>query len=167
MRKRISFVLNGNRMEMEIEVYWTLLYLLREELELTGTKSGCESGECGACTVQVNGQAVNSCLFPAVEIDGTSVMTIEGLAKPSGELHPLQIAFIEEGGVQCGYCTPGMVMAAKVLLDENPNPEEAEIRHALAGNLCRCTGYIQIIEAVKAASRALITRGEVRPRKVD
>ncbi|MBU2499595.1 MAG: 2Fe-2S iron-sulfur cluster binding domain-containing protein, partial [Proteobacteria bacterium] len=113
MRKDISFVLNGNEMEMEIAPHWTLLHLLREELELTGSKSGCESGECGACTVLVNGQAVNACLFPAMEIDGTSILTIEGLAKPSGELHPLQTAFIEEGGVQCGYCTPGMVMAAK------------------------------------------------------
>lgn len=167
MRKGISFVLNGNQMEMEIAPYWTLLHLLREELELTGSKPGCESGECGACTVLVNGQAVNACLFPAVEIDGATILTIEGMAKPSGELHPLQTAFIEQGAVQCGFCTPGMVMAAKALLDENPNPGEAEIRHALAGNLCRCTGYIQIIEAVKAASRALTTKGEVRPRKID
>ncbi|MGD2124757.1 MAG: (2Fe-2S)-binding protein [Desulfobacteraceae bacterium] len=167
MKKLISFELNGDRMEVEIEPYWTLLYLLREHLELTGTKSGCESGECGACTVLINGKAVNSCLFPAMEIEGTSVTTIEGIAKPTGELHPLQTAFTEEGAVQCGYCTPGMIMAALSLLDENPNPTEDEIRHALAGNICRCTGYTQIVEAVKAASHALTTKGEVRPRKVD
>lgn len=151
MKQVISFVLNGDLMELEVEPHWTLLYLLRERLELTGTKSGCESGECGACTVLVNGKAINSCIFPVMEIQGTTVTTIEGLAKPAGELHPLQRAFIEHGGVQCGYCTPGMIMAAKGLLDENPNPTEDEIRHALAGNICRCTGYAQIIEAIKAA----------------
>jgi carbon-monoxide dehydrogenase small subunit len=167
MRKSVSFVLNGNQMEMEVEPHWTLLDLLREELQMTGTKSGCESGECGACTVIVNGKAINACLFPAMEIQGATVTTVEGLAKPSGELHPLQTAFIEEGAVQCGYCTPGMIMSAKALLDENPNPTEEEIRHALAGNMCRCTGYVQIVDAVKAASHALSTKGEVRPRKVD
>ncbi|UCG64281.1 MAG: (2Fe-2S)-binding protein [Deltaproteobacteria bacterium] len=151
MKQVISFVLNGDQMELEVEPHWTLLYLLRERLELTGTKSGCESGECGACTVLVNGKTINSCIFPVMEIQGTTVTTIEGLAKPAGELHPLQRAFIEHGGVQCGYCTPGMIMAAKGLLDENPNPTEDEIRHALAGNICRCTGYAQIIEAIKAA----------------
>jgi aerobic carbon-monoxide dehydrogenase small subunit len=166
MKKPISFVLNGNEIEMEIEPYWTLLHLLREELELTGTKSGCESGECGACTVLVNGKAVNACLFPAMEINGAAVLTIEGLAKPSGELHPLQTAFMELGAVQCGYCTPGMILAARALLDETPKPMEDEIRHALAGNMCRCTGYTQIIEAVKAAGEAIIRKGEVRPRKV-
>jgi aerobic carbon-monoxide dehydrogenase small subunit len=152
-------------MEMEIEPHWTLLHLLREELEMTGTKSGCESGECGACTVIVNGKAVNSCLFPAMEIEGATVTTIEGLAKPSGELHPLQTTFIEKGAVQCGYCTPGMILSAKALLDENPNPSEEEIRHALAGNMCRCTGYVQIVQAVQAAGLALSTQGTVRPKK--
>jgi carbon-monoxide dehydrogenase small subunit len=151
VKQVISFVLNGDLMELEVEPHWTLLYLLRERLELTGTKSGCESGECGACTVLVNGKAINSCIFPVMEIQGTTVTTIEGLAKPAGELHPLQRAFIEHGGVQCGYCTPGMIIAAKGLLDENPNPTEDEIRHALAGNICRCTGYAQIIEAIEAA----------------
>ena len=165
MSTKVSFALNGNRMEMEIEPHWTLLHMLREELEMTGTKSGCESGECGACTVIVNGKAVNSCLFPAVEIEGATVTTIEGLAKSTGELHPLQTAFIEKGAVQCGYCTPGMILSAKALLDENPNPSEEEIRHALAGNMCRCTGYVQIVEAVQAAGVALTTRGEVRPKK--
>jgi carbon-monoxide dehydrogenase small subunit len=167
MKKEISFALNGNRMEMEVDPFWTLLELLREELEMTGTKYGCGSGECGACTVLVNGKAVNSCLFPAVEIDGATVTTIEGLSKASGELHPLQTAFIEQGAVQCGYCTPGMLMSAKALLDENPNPTEDEIRHALAGNFCRCTGYVQIVDAVKAASHAISTKGEMRPRKAE
>ncbi|RJR36036.1 MAG: (2Fe-2S)-binding protein [Desulfobacteraceae bacterium] len=165
MKKTVSFVLNGNRMEMEIEPEWTLLHLVREELEMTGSKSGCESGECGACTVIVNGKAVNSCLFPAPEIEGANVMTIEGMAKPSGDLHPLQTAFMEKGAVQCGYCTPGMIMSAKALLDENPNPSEEEIRHALAGNMCRCTGYVQIVDAVKFAAHAMGTKGEVRPSK--
>ncbi len=167
MRKRISFALNGNRMEMDIEPHWSVLHFLREELEFMGTKSGCESGECGACTVIINGKAVNACLFPAMELEGATVTTIEGLAKPGGELHPLQSAFIEHGGVQCGFCTPGMIMAAKALLDENPNPSDEEIRHALAGNICRCTGYVQIIDAVRAACRAITTKGEVRPRKVE
>jgi carbon-monoxide dehydrogenase small subunit len=166
MRKSVSFVLNGNQMEMEVEPHWTLLHLLREELQMTGTKSGCESGECGACTVIVNGKAINACLFPAMEIQGAAVTTIEGLAKPSGELHPIQTAFVEKGAVQCGYCTPGMIMSAKALLDENPNPTEEEIRHALAGNICRCTGYVQIVDAVKTASHDLATKGEMRPRKV-
>jgi carbon-monoxide dehydrogenase small subunit len=166
MKKIISFVLNGNQMELEVETHWTLLYLLREYLELTGTKSGCESGECGACTVLVNGKAVNSCLFPAMEIEGASVFTIEGMAAAFGELHPLQRTFVEHGAVQCGFCTPGMIMAAKALLDENPNPNENEIRHAIAGNICRCTGYVQIIEAIKVASQTA-AQGEVMPRKAD
>ena len=155
MKQTLSFTLNGNAMEVEVEPHWTLLHLLREELEMTGTKSGCEAGECGSCTVLINGVAVNACLFPVMEIEGTEITTIEGLAKPSGELHPLQQAFVDHGGVQCGYCTPGMIMAAKGLLDENPYPTEDEIRHALAGNFCRCTGYVQIVAAVKAASQRL------------
>ena len=153
MKKEIAFALNGNRMEMEVDPFWTLLELLREELEMTGTKYGCGSGECGACTVLVNGKAVNSCLFPAVEIDGATVTTIEGLAKASGELHPLQTAFIEQGAVQCGYCTPGMIMSARALLDENPNPTEDEIRHALAGNFCRCISHYQVVKAVMSVAK--------------
>ena len=164
MRKVVSFVLNGDQVEVEVEPHWNLLYLLREHLESTGTKSGCEVGECGACTVLVNGKAINSCLFPVMEIEGATITTIEGMAKPSGELHPLQKSFVEEGGVQCGFCTPGMIMAAKGLLDENPNPTEEEVRHALAGNICRCTGYVQIIEAVRVASRILSGQDKVMPR---
>jgi carbon-monoxide dehydrogenase small subunit len=109
-------------------------------------------GECGACTVLLDGKSVNSCIFPAMEVDGKNVITIEGLTDPQGNLHPIQKAFIELGAVQCGFCTPGMVLAGKALLDENPKPTEEEIRHGIAGNLCRCTGYIQIIQAIKAAS---------------
>ena len=166
MKKVISFELNGDPIEMEVESHWPLLYLLREQLELTGTKSGCERGECGACTVLVNGKAVNSCLLPVLEIEGTTVVTIEGMAKPSGELHPLQKAFVEHGAVQCGFCTPGMIMAAQALLKENLNPTEDEIRHAIAGNFCRCTGYVQIIKAVGGTGQTTVN-GEVMPRKTD
>jgi len=152
MGKMISFVLNGNKMAVEVKDHWTLLYLLREELCLLGTKEGCGSGECGACTVIVDGMAVNSCLFPSLEIAGKDVVTIEGLASSDGTLHPLQKSFVENGGIQCGYCTPGMIMSAKALLDESPNAEEEEIKHALAGNICRCTGYVQIIDSIKSVS---------------
>lgn len=151
MSTEITFKLNGNNTLMEIQDNWTLLHLLREEMGMTGTKEGCGSGECGACTVIVDGHAVNSCLYPAVEINGREVLTIEGLAAPDGMLHPLQTAFIEHGGIQCGFCSPGMILASKALLDENPNPTEEDIKHALAGNLCRCTGYTQIFESVQAA----------------
>jgi len=151
MGKMISFVLNGNKMAVEVKDHWTLLYLLREELGLLGTKEGCGSGECGACTVIVDGMAVNSCLFPGLEIAGKDVVTIEGLTSPDGTLHPLQKSFVENGGIQCGYCTPGMIMSAKALLDESPNATEEEIKHALAGNICRCTGYAKIVDAVAHA----------------
>lgn len=150
MSREVNFVLNGNQINMTIEDHWTLLHLLREELGLTGAKEGCGSGECGACTVTVDGRAVNSCLYIAAEIEGKKVVTIEGLAARDGGLHPLQKSFVEHGGIQCGYCSPGMIMSSKALLDENPNPNEADIRHALAGNLCRCTGYIPIFESVQA-----------------
>ncbi len=138
-------------MEVEIEPHLTLLQLLRDKLELTGTKEGCGMGECGACTVLLDGKSVNSCIFPAMEVDGKSVVTIEGLTDAQGKLHPIQKAFIEYGAIQCGFCTPGMVLSAKALLDENPKPTEAEIRTGIAGNLCRCTGYLQIVQAIKAA----------------
>ena len=152
MGKMISFVLNGNKMTVEVKDHWTLLHLLREELGLLGTKEGCGSGECGACTVIVDGMALNSCLFPGLEIAGKEVVTIEGLASPDGTLHPLQRSFVENGGIQCGYCTPGMIMSAKALLDESPNATEEEIKHALAGNICRCTGYVQIIDSINSVS---------------
>ncbi len=150
MSKEARFILNGNQIQMTIEDHWTLLHLLREELGLTGAKEGCGSGECGACTVIVDGLAVNSCLYFAVEVDGTEVLTIEGLAAADGALHPLQKSFVENGGIQCGFCSPGMILSSKALLDENPCPSEANIKHSLAGNLCRCTGYIPIFEAVQA-----------------
>lgn len=153
----IHFTLNGEPLSLEVEPHFTLLKLLRDELGLRGTKEGCGMGECGACTVLVDGKTTNSCIFPALEIDGKSVVTIEGLSDPNGDLHPIQRAFIEHGAVQCGFCSPGMILSAKALLDEIPKPSEDEIRKAIAGNLCRCTGYLQIIEAIKAASEGIGT----------
>ncbi len=152
MARKISFVFNGNHTETEIQDHWTLLELIRDHFGLTGSKEGCGSGECGACTVLVDGQAVNACLYLAAEVDGKTVLTIEGLANPDGTLHPLQTSFIENGGIQCGYCSPGMILSSKALLDENPNPTEDEIKHALAGNICRCTGYLQIFKSIKAVA---------------
>jgi carbon-monoxide dehydrogenase small subunit len=128
-----------------------LLDLLREDLGLTGTKKGCEQGECGACTVLMNGKAVLSCLIPAHKADGAEILTVEGMAR-GDRLHPLQQAFWEEGAVQCGYCTPGMLLAAKALLDEVPEPDEEQVKRAISGNLCRCTGYAKIIRAVRSAA---------------
>jgi len=152
MKQTLSFVLNGEPVEVDIEPHLTLLEVLRDTLGLTGTKEGCGAGECGACTVLLDGKTVNACIFPAMEAEAKNVVTIEGIADAQGNLHPIQKAFIEHGAVQCGFCTPGMVLSAKALLDENPKPTEEEIRHGIAGNLCRCTGYLQIIEAIKAAS---------------
>jgi aerobic carbon-monoxide dehydrogenase small subunit len=152
MARDIGFTFNGNPLKMTVEDHWTLLYFIREELGYTGTKEGCGGGECGACTVIVDGEAVNSCLYLAAEIDGKDLVTIEGLASEDGTLHPLQQAFVENGGIQCGFCSPGMIMSAKALLDKNPNANEAEIKHAIAGNLCRCTGYVQIIDSIKSVS---------------
>jgi carbon-monoxide dehydrogenase small subunit len=152
MKQPITFNLNGESVQVEIEPHLTLLQLLRDKLELTGTKEGCGMGECGACTVLLDGKTVNSCIFPAMEVDGKSVTTIEGLTDAQGNLHPIQKAFVEYGAIQCGFCTPGMVLSAKALLDENPKPTEEEIRNGIAGNLCRCTGYLQIFQAIKAVS---------------
>jgi len=149
MKKELTFTLNGEVVKADVDPQWTLLYLLREVLELTGTKEGCGYGECGACTVIIDGQAVNSCLYPVMEAEGKTITTIEGLASRDGQLHPLQTAFINEGAVQCGFCTPGMIMSAKALLDTNDKPTEEEIKDAVAGNLCRCTGYVKIIDAIK------------------
>jgi carbon-monoxide dehydrogenase small subunit len=140
--------INHKRCELEIKPNLTLLSLLREELGLTGTKCGCEVGECGACTVLMNGKAVNSCLVLAPQIDGQEIMTVEGLAN-GNELHPLQESFLDHDAVHCGFCTPGMLMSAKDLLDHNSNPTEEDIRIAISGNLCRCSGYQQIIDAVQ------------------
>ena len=154
MSKKIVIDLNNDRLTIDIEEHWTLLYLLREKLGLTGSKEGCGSGECGACSVIVDGKAINSCLCPAMEADGKKITTIEGLSSPDGTLDPLQKSFVENGGIQCGFCSPGMIISSRALLDENPNPSEQEIKHALAGNLCRCTGYVQIIDSVKSARDA-------------
>jgi len=147
---RIRFTLNGEETEVSFAPYKTLLEVLREELGHTGTKHGCELGECGACAVLLDGKAVLSCLVLALECEGRQVLTVEGLGK-DGALHPLQDAFAELGAAQCGYCTPAILVTAKALLEENPHPSRDEIREALSGNLCRCTGYLQIFEAVEAA----------------
>ena len=151
--KRIVTVVNHKKYECTIPVYMTLAEFLREELGLTGTKIGCNEGECGACTVILSGEAVNSCLVLAVEADGQEILTIEGLS--GGELHPLQQAFLDAGAVQCGFCTPGMILTAKALLDHNPHPGEEEIRKGIEGNICRCTGYNGIINAVMLASKRM------------
>jgi len=147
----LTMVLNGEEVTVEVGPDALLVDALRDQLELTGTKEACGEGECGACTVLLDGEPVTSCLVPALKAQGREVMTVEGLAS-SEELHPLQKAFIEHGAVQCGYCTPGMLMSAKALLDRDPHPTEGEIRQAISGNLCRCTGYVKIVEAIKAAS---------------
>jgi carbon-monoxide dehydrogenase small subunit len=146
----LTMKLNGESVTVEVEPFELLVDVLRDKLSLTGTKIGCSEGECGACTVIMDGRAVLSCLLPAMKAHGREVVTIEGLSS-GDELHPLQRAFIEKGAVQCGYCTPGMIMSAKALLDENPRPSADEIEEAMAGNLCRCTGYLQIIEAIESA----------------
>ena len=152
MSHEISFTFNGNPIKMIVEDHWTLLHLIREELGYTGTKEGCGSGECGACTVIVDDMAVNSCLYLAAEIDGRQLTTIEGLAAADGTLHPIQKSFVDNGGIQCGFCSPGMILSAKALLDKAPNASEADITEAIAGNLCRCTGYVQIVDSIKAVS---------------
>lgn len=155
MKKEILFSLNGIEISVFVKGHERLIDVLRHHLGLTGTKEGCGQGECGACTVIVDGRAVNSCLYPALEISGKSILTIEGLQSPEHRLSVLQQAFVDCGAIQCGYCTPGMILSAKALLDSNPKPTEEEIREALQGNLCRCTGYVQIITAVKQAASHL------------
>ena len=144
--------MNGEQRELDVEPTKSLLSVLRDDLFLTGTKRGCDSGECGACTVLMNGKAVNACLVLAGELDGAEIVTIEGLSRSVDELHPLQKAFIEKGAVQCGFCTPGVIMTAKAFLDVNPQPTEDEVRDAISGNLCRCTGYSKIVSAILASA---------------
>jgi aerobic carbon-monoxide dehydrogenase small subunit len=159
MTCKISLFVNDEAYSLDVETDWTLLKVIREDLGLTGTKEGCGEGQCGSCTVLVDGKPVNSCLVLAVDVNGKSVMTIEGLAK-DGKLHPIQAAFIEKGAIQCGFCTPGMILTAKGLLDKHPSPSEEEIRLGIAGNLCRCTGYAKIIEAIRTA--APLMRGKAQ-----
>ena len=149
MKTLINFKVNGEGYDLAVEPNKTLVDLLRYDLGLTGTKKGCGTGECGSCTVILNGKPVNSCLVLAIQANGAEIVTIEGLKPPLG-LHPLQQAFVDKGAIQCGFCTPGMILSASSLLKQNPNPTEAEIRTALSGNLCRCTGYQKIVEAVQS-----------------
>jgi len=155
MKSEISFYVNGSAVTLSVDAHRRLLDVLREDLGLCGTKEGCGEGECGACTVIVDGRAVNACLYPAPEIDGKQVLTIEGLSGPQNELSIIQKAFSECGAIQCGFCSPGMIMSTKALLDEISDPTDEEIREALLGNLCRCTGYVQILEAVRRAAELL------------
>ena len=153
-KQTIHIKVNGQPYELAVEPHWTLLETVREQLALTGSKEGCGTGDCGACSLIVDGKLITSCLMLAPEADGSEITTIEGLAR-NGDLHPVQQSFIEAGGVQCGFCTPGMIMAAKALLDSNPRPTLEDVRLGLAGNLCRCTGYAKIYEAVLAAAERI------------
>lgn len=150
-KKPITLTVNDELWQVEVKPNQTLLEFLREDLHLTGTKEACGTGDCGACTVLLNGEPVNSCLILAIEANGHEIVTIEGIAK-GDHLHPVQNAFIEKGAIQCGFCTPGMILSVVALINRNPHPSEAEIREAIAGNLCRCTGYAKIVEAAIAAT---------------
>jgi carbon-monoxide dehydrogenase small subunit len=149
---RITLTVNGVAETVDVPQHMTLLQMIREKLSLTGTKNGCSAGECGACTVLMNGEPVNSCMVLAAECEGADIVTVEGLAK-EGKLTSLQQTIIKSGGVQCGFCTPGMLISATALLNRNPNPTETEIREAIVGNLCRCTGYFRIVDAIKEAAK--------------
>jgi carbon-monoxide dehydrogenase small subunit len=155
MKHKISVTLNGNRREDEVEPRLLLVHYLRDNAGLTGTHVGCDTSQCGACTVHFDGKAVKSCTLFAVQADGHEVKTIEGMAAHDGDLHPIQQAFWDEHGLQCGYCTPGFIMAAAYLLEQNPDPTDDEIRKGLEGNLCRCTGYVNIVKAVQTAARTM------------
>jgi aerobic-type carbon monoxide dehydrogenase small subunit (CoxS/CutS family) len=152
-QKTISVEVNGTTYEREVEARRLLVHFIRDDLDLTGTHVGCDTGNCGACSVIVDGMLLKSCMMLAVQADGASIETVEGLGA-DGQMHPLQQAFGEHHALQCGYCTPGMLMSAKALLDENPEPTEGEIRRAIQGNICRCTGYVNIVEAISAAAEA-------------
>jgi carbon-monoxide dehydrogenase small subunit len=155
MKQALSFTVNGSARSLEVEPTRRLIDVLRDDLGLTGTKEGCSIGVCGACTVLVDGKVMSGCLTLAVAVQGRDLLTIEGLAR-GGELHPLQRAFIEHGGFQCGFCTPGQIIAAYALLEEHPRPSDEQIKEAMLGNLCRCTGYYKIIESIKAAAEELV-----------
>jgi aerobic carbon-monoxide dehydrogenase small subunit len=152
--KRIAVRLNGAVYEQEVEARRLLVHFVRDDCGLTGTHIGCDTGNCGACTILLDGRAIKSCMMLAIQADGASIETVEGLAGDEGELHPLQQAFSDHHGLQCGYCTPGMLMSAKALLARSPSPSEAEVRKAIQGNICRCTGYVGIVEAIQAAGRS-------------
>jgi aerobic-type carbon monoxide dehydrogenase small subunit (CoxS/CutS family) len=153
----VTVTVNGESHEREVEARRLLVHLIRDDLDLTGTHVGCDTGNCGACTVLLNGAAIKSCMLLAVQADGASIETIESLAPADGGLHPLQQAFSDRHALQCGYCTPGMLMSAKHLLDHNPEPTENEIRRAIQGNVCRCTGYVNIVEAIAAAAKGKVS----------
>jgi carbon-monoxide dehydrogenase small subunit len=161
MKHKVSLTVNGRRREHEVEARLLLVHYLRDVLGLTGTHVGCDTSQCGACTIQMDGRAVKSCTLFAVQADGHDLKTIEGMAAADGTLHPIQQAFWDEHGLQCGFCTPGFIMAASYLLDQNSNPSDEEIRKGLEGNLCRCTGYVNIVKAVQTAARTM--SGEPRP----
>ncbi len=160
-RFMIKVTVNDRLYELQVDPELRLVDLLRDELGLTGTKEGCGKGECGACTIIMNGKTVNSCMVLAFQADGSEILTIEGMGDGE-ELHPIQEAFIRQGAVQCGYCTPGMVLSAKAILDKNPNPSEEEIRKGISGNLCRCTGYQKIVDAIKDAAEVMGGGGDER-----
>jgi len=159
VKQLIQLEINGRVYDVAVEPRDLLVDVLRKKVGLTGTKKGCGAGDCGACTVLVDGKPVLSCITLAIACKGKKITTIEGLARPDGTLHPIQQAFVDHGAIQCGFCTPGMIMSAKGLLDRNPKPSQFEIKRAIAGNICRCTGYKKIVEAIEAASGAISTEG--------
>ena len=161
MRRRVAVTINGTKYEHEVEPRLLLVQYIREQAGLTGTHVGCDTSNCGACTIELNGHSAKACTIFAVQADGAEITTIEGLAI-DGQLHPLQEAFWEEHGLQCGFCTPGMIMAARQLLERNPNPTEREIRISLEGNICRCTGYHNIVKAIQSAAKVMATGAEVK-----
>lgn len=152
MKRIVNMTVNNEKYEVAVEPNRVLVDVLRDQLGLTGTKVGCAAGDCGSCTVIMDGKAVNSCLVLAVQANGSNILTIEGMETDQG-LHPLQQAFVDKGAIQCGFCTPGLILSSKALLDQNPNPDRSEIRMAISGNLCRCTGYQKIVEAIQDASK--------------
>lgn len=154
MNEKLTVTINGEKMELMVDPAMTILDMLRNQLLLTGTKKGCGEGECGACTIIMNGQAVKSCIMPVMKAMDAEIETIENLNKKN-QLHPLQQSFIDKGAVQCGFCTPGMIMAAKALLADNPNPTDEEVKFGMTGNICRCTGYVKILDAVQAAAKTM------------